>query len=171
MKQSKSANDVNKNLSETYEQLKREGLLLVSALPKKKPNVMTIGWGLIGRFWGDPYFMVAVRHSRYTHELIEKSGQFTVNVPSRGMDKVVEFCGKVSGKDHDKFKEMGLTSIKAKNLYVPIISGCSIYYECKVLFKTNVIPNKIANVTRNRWYINKDYHTLYFGKVLSVYKS
>jgi len=49
--------------------------------------------------------MVAVRPSRYTHDFIENTGEFTVNVPNRGMESIVSYCGTVSGKDHDKFEE------------------------------------------------------------------
>ena len=171
MARSKAEEALGNSLKETYERLRREGLLLVSALPRGRPNIMTIGWGLFGRFWADPYFMVAVRHSRYTHGLIEKSKEFTVNVPRRGMEKIVDFCGTVSGRDHDKFKEMGLTAMKAKRVSVPIISECSIHYECRVLFQTEVFPNRITKGVHYRWYRSEDYHTLYFGKVVSLYKS
>jgi len=171
MARGKAGEALGDGLGETYERLRREGLLLVSALPRGRPNAMTIGWGLVGRFWGDPFFLITVRPSTFTHGLIEKSRQFTVNVPSRGMEKVLDFCGTVSGRDHDKFKEMGLTAAKARSVSVPIISECAIHYECRVLFKSEVVPSKVAKAIKNRWYKSKNYHTLYFGKVLSVYES
>ncbi len=157
------------SLRETNERLREEGLLLVSAIPRGRPNAMAIGWGLIGRFWRDPFFMVAVRRSRFTHGLIEKSGQFTVNVPSPKMKKIVDFCGRVSGRDHDKFSEIGLIATKSKRVSVPVISECPIHYECEVLFKSQVLPKALSSDIRKRWYRSKDYHTLYFGRILSVY--
>ena len=158
-------------MKETYGRLCRGGLLLVSALPGGRPNVMTIGWGLVGRFWAGPFFIAAIRRSRFTHGLIEKSRQFTVNVPHPGMEKVVNFCGAVSGRDHDKFKETGLTAVKAKRVSVPIISECAIHYECRVIFKSEVVPSKVTKGVHNRWYRGEDYHTIYFGKIVSLYKS
>jgi flavin reductase (DIM6/NTAB) family NADH-FMN oxidoreductase RutF len=61
---------------------------------------MTIGWGLVGRLWREPVFMVAVRPSRHTFKLIEETDVFTVNVPSDGMDATIDYCGTVSGRDH-----------------------------------------------------------------------
>jgi len=113
-------------VEDTMRTLDRCGCLLVSG-KMKKANVMTIGWGLIGRLWGKPFFMVAVRPSRYTHKFIEETGDFTVNVPKKGMEKIVNYCGSVSGREHDKFKEKGLTMTPGKKVNSPIISDCIIH--------------------------------------------
>src|SRR6056297_3293056 len=81
----------------------------------KKLNTMTIGWGSIGFIWGRPMFTVLVRHSRYTHNLIENTDQFTVSVPLNGqLKKETDYCGSHSGRDVDKFKELGLELIEGK---------------------------------------------------------
>jgi len=103
------------------------GCLLVSG-NMEKANVMAIGWGLIGPLWGKPFFMVAVRPSRYTYKFVEKVGDFTVNVPKKGMEEIVDYCGSVSGREHDKFKEKGLTLVPSKRVNSPIISECAIHY-------------------------------------------
>ncbi len=113
----------------TMQNLDSPGCLLVSG-KIKKANVMTIGWGLIGRLWGKTVFMVAVRPSRYTHKLIEETGDFTVNVPKKGMDKIVKYCGSITGKNHNKFKEKGLTLLP-KNIiknYYPKRDDHTLYF-------------------------------------------
>ena len=52
---------------ETLARLKDPGCLLVTVKKDGACNVMTIGWGLVGVFWRMPVFLVAVRHSRFTH--------------------------------------------------------------------------------------------------------
>jgi len=116
---------------ETAKVLDRCGCLLVSG-DMEKANVMTIGWGLIGVLWGKPVFMVAVRPSRHTFKFLEKFGDFTVNVPKRDMEEVAEYCGAISGRDCDKFKEKGLAIGRSKKVSSPIISDCIVHYECKV---------------------------------------
>jgi flavin reductase (DIM6/NTAB) family NADH-FMN oxidoreductase RutF len=156
-------------LTKTVKLLNDIGLLLVSGTIKKA-NVMTIGWGLPGILWGKPFFMVAVRPSRYTFEFIEKIGDFTVNVPSeRGMDEIVDYCGTVSGRDHDKFKEKGLTLLPSKKVRAPIIAECPIHYECKVAFKTQLTPQLIPKDVALSYYAHPDYHTLYFGEIVATY--
>ena len=90
-------------LEETIKRMDQPGLLLVSGT-SKQANVMTIGWGLPGILWGRPFFIVAVRPSRYTYRFIEETGDFTVNVPRRGMEEIVSYCGTVSGRDQTNSK-------------------------------------------------------------------
>lgn len=154
---------------ETKRKLEKPGLLLVSTDKEGKSNVMAIGWGLIGIFWAKPVFLVAVRPSRYTFKFIEDSNEFTVNVPKDGMDDVVEYCGTVSGRQHDKFKECKLTLKKAKKVRVPVIKECKIHYECKVIHKVKVNPELIPTSVKLIYYPMDDYHKLYFGEILEVY--
>ena len=46
-----------------------------------KVNTMTIGWGSIGYVWSKHIFTAFVRYSRYTHEIINNSKDFTVSIP------------------------------------------------------------------------------------------
>ena len=152
----------------TYKKLD-DGVLLVSAGSDGRKNVMTIGWGLVGVLWREPVFMVAVRDSRYTHELIEETNEFTVNIPGDDMGEAIELSGSVSGRDHDKFKETGLTAVAGKNVQTPIISECLLHFECKVIGKTQLSPEKLSEEVLQGCYPRDDYHTLYYGKILSVY--
>jgi len=157
-----------KFLDETIRRLNQTGLLLVSGT-SKKANVMTIGWGLPGILWGKPFFIVAVRPSRYTYQFIEETGDFTVNVPRRGMEETVTYCGTVSGRDHDKFKEKSLTPLPSKQVKSPIIEECIIHYECRVAYKTKVVREDLPSSILSSCYPSGDYHTLYFGEILAVY--
>lgn len=156
-------------VGETMYMLNNGGLLLVSVGGGGRPNVMTIGWGLIGALWRRPLFMVAVRPSRYTYKLIEEAGDFTVNVPKEGMDEITQYCGFVSGRVHDKFKEKGLTPTPAKRIKSPIISECAIHYECKVIYKVKVDPKPLPEEVLSTCYPTGDYHTIYFGEIVSTY--
>ena len=154
---------------ETFSKLENPGLLLVCTNKAGKSNVMTIGWGLIGTFWRMPVFMIAVRPTRYTHEFIEESGEFTVNVPIDDMDKIVEICGTISGRKTDKIKECKLTLKKAKKIKTPTIKQCKIHYECQVVHKLKINPKQVPLDIKQELYPKPDYHTLYFGKILAVY--
>jgi flavin reductase (DIM6/NTAB) family NADH-FMN oxidoreductase RutF len=153
---------------DTMNKLNSGGCLLVSG-DSKISNVMTIGWGLIGYLWGKPYFMVAVRPSRHTFEFMERTEDFTVNVPKKGMEKILSFCGSKSGREYDKFKELGLNLIKGKKVKSPIISECKINYECKVKFKTKFIPKDVPKMVKMKWYPNEDFHTIYFGEIVAAF--
>jgi len=155
-------------INETIKRLGQTGLLLVSGT-MEQANVMTIGWGLPRILWGKPFFIVAVRPSRYTYQFIEKTGDFTVNVPGRGMEEIVTYCGTVSGRNHDKFREKGLTAIPSKQVRSPIIGECTINYECKVAYKTRVVKEELPSTIISSCYPRGDYHTLYFGEIVAVH--
>ncbi len=134
-----------------------------------KPNVMTIGWGTIGLVWGRPVFIVFVRPSRYTYSRLEQVEEFTVNVPTEQMGKAAEYCGKVSGRDHDKFKQANLTIVPGKKVKVPVIDECFISYECRVLHTNDLIPERLSGVVKKEFYPKGDFHRVYFGQILTVY--
>ena len=155
-------------VAETYAMLDRGGLLLSTSGKNEKLNVMTIGWGLVGILWYKPTFAVAVRPTRYTYRLLEESNEFTVNVPSRGMEKIIEYCGNVSGKDHDKFGEMNLTPLSGRRVKSPMVSECVVHFECDVIYKTKVKISHLPKEIVSKYYPSRDYHTLYIGEILTV---
>jgi flavin reductase (DIM6/NTAB) family NADH-FMN oxidoreductase RutF len=154
---------------ETLQKLEDPGLLLVGAKKDGKCNVMALGWGFIGVMWGLKVFIVLVRSSRFTHEFIDDSGEFTVNVPVGGMDDKVAHCGEVSGREHDKFKECELTLVKAKKVKVPVIKECKIHYECRVVHRLKVNPKLVPDKVKKTFYPKGDFHTVYYGKILAAY--
>ncbi len=153
---------------ETVRALGSCGCLLVSG-SMRKANVMTIGWGLIGPLWNKAFFLVAVRPSRYTYRFMEEVNDFTVNVPKREMEEIVDYCGSVSGREHDKFKEKRLTLTPSKKVSSPIISNCIIHYECRVAYKTNVVASGLPRDILTSSYPSGNYHTLYFGEILATH--
>jgi flavin reductase (DIM6/NTAB) family NADH-FMN oxidoreductase RutF len=132
-------------------------------------NTMTIGWGSIGYLWGKPVFTVMVRHSRYSYELLEKHGEFTVSFPFDELKTAIALCGSKSGRDIDKFAAAKLTAQPGKKVQVPIIAECSRHYECKVIYKQDMLPDALDSAENSKWYGDNDYHTLYFGEIVASY--
>lgn len=58
--------------------------------------------------------------------------EFVMNIPTMEILNATESCGTVSGKDHDKFKENGLTRLRAEKVKAPPIKECVASLECKV---------------------------------------
>ncbi len=152
---------------ETIQGLNGNGIFLVTG---KEGNPMTIGWGTIGRVWGKPIFIVFVRPSRYSHGLLEKLDEFSVNVPTEKLSDKLEYCGEHSGRDTDKVKECGFTLKPGIKISVPYIAECPTHYECRVVHKNKVIPETLDNSIIERYYPSGDYHTVYFGEILGIYR-
>jgi len=154
---------------ETIKIMTDPGLLLVSVDATGRANPMAIGWGTIGVIWGKPIFCVLVRPSRFTHRLIEQSGDFTVNVPTPDLREQVMYCGTYSGRDEDKFAKTGLTPTPSLFVRSPVIEECPVQYECKVVHKNEVLPANLNGEIRQSAYASGDYHTIYFGEILAVH--
>ncbi len=154
---------------QTIQRMREDGLLLVTLGADGKPNVMTIGWGMMGSIWSRPNFIVLVRPSRHSYSRLEQVSEFTVNVPPSELAAAVSHCGTVSGRDHDKFHEMHLTPIASREVRPPIIQECVVHYECRTLHRNDLVPDEVVEAVREEFYANDDFHRVYFGEIVAAY--
>lgn len=108
-------------------------LIIGTYCPDGKPNIMNAAWGGIASS-NPPCISVSLREATLTHHNIKDTGAFTVNFPSAKHFKEADYVGIVSGKDHDKFKDTGLTAEKSKLVNAPLVMEFPYALECK-LFK------------------------------------
>jgi flavin reductase (DIM6/NTAB) family NADH-FMN oxidoreductase RutF len=158
-------------LDETLRQLNGIGLLVAVTDSKGVSNVMTIGWGCVGILWGKPTFTIMIRPSRYTYKFIEESGMFTVNVPTLEMRDYVQMCGTKSGRDVDKLEDFGMSISPGQTVDAVTLDDCPLVYECKVLLKTDMLPENIKPVFKDKLYSQGDYHRIYYGGILGTLNS
>ena len=144
------------------------GLLLASGPPDRPTNAMAIGWGSLGRVWGRPMWVVLVRPSRFTYQLIEEAGDFSVNVMPNDMADVVTHCGTVSGRDEEKCRAKDLSAVPGLRGHVPIIGESSIAYECRTVATNDIIPEKLDAKVTNTCYPSGDFHRVFYGEILCV---
>jgi flavin reductase (DIM6/NTAB) family NADH-FMN oxidoreductase RutF len=154
-------------MEETVRAFGEDRVLLVSRGKEGLPNVMAIGWGTMGIIWRKPIFIVLVRPSRFTYKLIEETGEFTVNVVPPKLKEVVQYCGSVSGRDYDKFKEKQLTALPSQKVRTPMIKECILHFECRVVGKSDLIPSELEKSIINTFYAKGDFHRIYFGEILA----
>lgn len=157
-------------IQEAAEQLSLGGAFLTTGY-EDKINTMTISWAAMGQIWNKPVIIVAVRYSRHTYNLIDKSNQFTVSFPNRGeLAKELALCGSKSGRDIDKFEECGFEPLEAATVVAPLIDKCKIHLECKVVYKQAMEPGNLAQPLKKTFYAsNNDYHVLYYGEVTACH--
>ncbi|MHA1506588.1 MAG: flavin reductase family protein [Candidatus Asgardarchaeia archaeon] len=126
-------------------------VLVTSCDENGKTNVMTAAWCMPASL-EPPLVAVAIGHGRYTHELIEKSGEFVINIPELNLLKEVHSCGIFSGREIDKLEGFKIITDPSKNLRTKIIRGCVAHLECKLWSS-----------------INAGDHTIYLGRILDAY--
>lgn len=157
------------NADQLMQRIQKGAFLTVSA--DNEVNTMTIGWATIGYIWQRPIFMVAVRDSRHTFSLLEKTDNFTVSIPAGDdANDAVMYCGTKSGRDFDKFKECGLQQKAARQVESPILDIAGVHYECRIVYKS-AMDSAFLDSNLERLYPKKDYHTLYFGEIVACYKT
>lgn len=145
--------------------------VLLTTRAGEKVNTMTIGWGKIGREWNLPVFIAYVRESRYTKQLLEENREFTVNIPMGDFDpKILSYCGTKSGRDTDKIRDLGLTTVDSENIQVPGIREFPLTLECRVIYRQNQELEKLPQAILNRFYPDpEDYHIAYYGEIVDAY--
>ena len=105
--------------------------VMVSCSNGNEDNIITLAW--VGTVCSNPPLIsISIRPSRYSHELISASKEFVINIPNDKMIKVCDFCGTNSGRNIDKFKELGLTKGKGSIVNAPLVKECPINIECRV---------------------------------------
>jgi flavin reductase (DIM6/NTAB) family NADH-FMN oxidoreductase RutF len=93
---------------------------------------------------------------------------FTVTVPAGDMKDALALCGTQSGRDLDKFKACGLKTRPGLHTESPILDLPGVQLECRILYKTPMDPSSM-DPALGTMYPARDYHTLYFGKILGCY--
>ncbi len=158
----------NQYAKETLEILSKGALLTVKS--GEKVNAMTIGWGSIGFMWGKPVFMAMVRPSRFTHDMLESTNEFTVAIPRGDAREALRVCGSESGREVDKLPRAGLSTLPAQKVDAPLLDCPGIHFECKVLYRQDMGQENLNPATGQTWYPSGDYHTLYFGEIVATYE-
>lgn len=96
-----------------------------------KQNIITIAWaGTVCT--NPPMLSISVRPERYSYPILKETGEFVVNLTTRELAFATDYCGVKSGRDVDKFKELGLTAKKADMVRSPLIGESPMNIECCV---------------------------------------
>jgi flavin reductase (DIM6/NTAB) family NADH-FMN oxidoreductase RutF len=107
--------------------------LVTSVDAEGRPNIITLG-EIFNLSISQPVIVgIAIAPARYSHELISKQGEYVVNLPTAELLPRVLACGSMSGRDKDKFAEVGLTPLPATHVKPPLIAECPVNIECRLL--------------------------------------
>jgi flavin reductase (DIM6/NTAB) family NADH-FMN oxidoreductase RutF len=139
-------------LSSSYRLLHPRLVVLVSCADKtNKANAITLAWFMPVSV-NPPLVVINIASKRHSHRLIEETKEFVINIPTMNIAQETLFCGRRSGRIHDKFEETRLTTLPAKTVKPPIIKECVAHLECK-------LEEQITVGDR----------TLFIGRVLTAY--
>ena len=94
-------------------------------------NLITVAWtGIICS--APPLLSISIRPERHSHAILRECGEFTVNLPTERLARIVDWCGVVSGRDQDKFARTGLTALRGSEVNAPLVAEAPLSLECRV---------------------------------------
>ncbi len=133
---------------------------LVSCSDGERDNLITVAWtGIINS--EPPKTYISLRPERYSYDIIKKSGEFAINLPSSHIVRSIDFCGCRSGRDTDKFAACALTKETASEISCPIVGESPLSLECRVfeivpLGSHHMFMADIAAVDADERYIDEN---------------
>lgn len=96
-----------------------------------KTNIITIAWtGTVCT--NPPMVSISVRPERYSYPILKETGEFVINLTTRGLAFATDYCGVKSGRDVDKFRDMDLTPLPGERVNAPLIAESPVNIECRV---------------------------------------
>lgn len=140
-------------------------VLVGSGSRPEEYNVMTVAWA--GNICTEPPLCaISLKPSRHSYALIKQHREFTINLTTRAMVRVVDWCGVKSGRDVDKFKETGLQWLKPQIVKAPLIAVSPVNIECIVkdiqpLGSHHLIIGEVVALHASREFL--DERTRYFN--------
>lgn len=126
--------------------------VLVTTVDREgRPNVFTVSWTGVACS-RPPMVTIAVRKERLSYENIRATGEFVINLTTREMLKMTDFCGCRSGRKVDKIKHFGLELEPGAEVAVPSLKKSPVALECRVKSVTELGSHDLflAEIVRNK---------------------
>jgi flavin reductase (DIM6/NTAB) family NADH-FMN oxidoreductase RutF len=94
-----------------------------------KPDFVTVAWITIA-CGTPPWIAIALNHIRYSMKGIKENMTFSVNIPNTAMVKETDYCGIVTGAEHDKVKDCNFKVFYGELDSAPFIEQCPVNIGC-----------------------------------------
>ena len=103
---------------------------------------------------------ISVRPERHSYEIIKRTGEFVINLTTEALARATDWCGVRSGKDYNKWEQMGLTPAPATVVKAPIIEQSPVSIECRVkqiipLGTHDMFIAEVVNVVVDEQYLDE----------------
>ena len=119
-------------LSQAYRLIEPGPVVMVTTASGGRANIMTMSWHMMIDF-EPPILACVISNRNYTFDILKKTKECVINIPTVELAKQVVACGNTSGRNIDKFKEFGLTPSDAACVQAPLIDECYANLECRVI--------------------------------------
>lgn len=123
-------------------------------------NLVTVAW--TGTVCTDPPMCyISLRRERHSYDIIRRTGEFVINLTTEELARATDWCGVKSGRDYDKFREMGLTPAPGVAVKAPVVVEAPLSIECRVrqilpLGSHDMFLAEVVNVQADDRYIDPE---------------
>lgn len=118
-------------LADIRRHLETGPIVLVTSRWKGRSNIMTMGWHTMMQF-SPALFGCYIWEGNRSHDMIRKSRECVVNIPTIDLVDEVIKIGNSHAEDGDKFLATGLTAEAGLRVSAPLIGECYASFECKL---------------------------------------
>lgn len=157
-----------KTLSDNTFSLIGDEWMLITAGDRERCNTMTASWGGLGIMWGEPCATAYIRPQRYTKEFVDAQEYFTLSFFDPEYRPQLALCGSKSGRELDKVKQCGFT-VEYSPEGAPMFAQARLTLVCRKLYAQDMDPKAMPEWVLDKWYPNRDYHTMYIGQIVSAF--
>ena len=141
---------------------------LISAGTPESFNTMTASWGGLGVLWNKNVATCYIRPQRYTKEFVDREELFTLTFFPDGYRDALTLCGRVSGRDHDKPKESGITPVFTDGTMT--FEEADLVLVCRKLYAQEMTEDSFLDkAVLDTNYPSRDLHTIYVGEIVKAY--
>jgi flavin reductase (DIM6/NTAB) family NADH-FMN oxidoreductase RutF len=106
-------------------------VMLVTSSYRGRHNALPIAYAMVLSIV-PPMIGIAIHPSRHSYDVIRKTEEFAINIPTRELLHHVQYLGTLSGVDFDKLELTKLPSFRARLLDTILLEGCVGWIECSV---------------------------------------
>ena len=122
----------NLDLGKVYQKLEPGPVVLLTTADAGRANVMAMSWHMMVEF-NPPLIACVVSEGDHSFRALTRTGECVIAIPPADLVETVVAIGNCSGRDVDKFARFGLKDRRAKEVEAPLIQGCLVNIECRVL--------------------------------------
>jgi len=119
-------------LPEVYRLLEPGPVVLLTTAHRGVRNVMTMSWHMMVDFT-PPLVACVVSSADHSFAALRATKECVIAIPDVALAPKVVAVGNCSGRDIDKFAEIGLTPLPARIVAAPLVAECFANLECRVV--------------------------------------
>ena len=119
-------------LSNVYQLLEPDPVVLLTTARDGRANVMTMSWHMMVEF-EPPLVACVVSDAAYSFAALRTTKECVIAVPALELAPKVVAVGNCSGRDVEKFERFHLTPVPAERVAPPLVTECFANLECKVV--------------------------------------